>query len=193
MNINCCELEDDERCFFFRAWAGSGGCTARRKFATQEAQRIPLVIRPRPRNDGRMFTLRPLILRLTCAVALALAASACAGGPAKNAPADAGSAWRALRAEIGAARCDAPVQCKTLAVGSKPCGGPQRFVAWSSASSDAARLILLAGQYADASRRENARDGLVSTCNVVPDPGATCQAGRCVLLPASTSQVPGPQ
>lgn len=132
-----------------------------------------------------MLTLRPLIVRLACAALLPLAGTACGGVPAKESPVDTASAWRQLQAEIGAARCDGPSQCKTLAVGDKACGGPERFVAWSSASSDAARLAVLAAQYAEASRRDNAREGLMSTCNVVSDPGATCQAGRCVLLPGS--------
>lgn len=134
-----------------------------------------------------MFTLQPFILRLACAALLPLAGAACGGVPIKEAPSvDTGAAWRQLQAEIGAARCDVASQCKTLAVGDKACGGPERYVAFSSTASDPGRLARLAAQYADASRRDNERAGLMSTCNIVSDPGATCQAGRCVPQPASS-------
>jgi hypothetical protein len=138
-----------------------------------------------------MLTFRSLLFRLACSALLPLAATACAT-PATSAtsatppPASAtAAAWLRLQAEIGAAACDSAHQCHTLALGNKACGGPERFVAWSSAVSNAARLGVMAAQYAEASRRENEREGLSSTCNVVADPGATCQAGRCVLLPPS--------
>jgi hypothetical protein len=132
-----------------------------------------------------MSTLQPFLFRLACGALLPLAGAACGVGAIKGAPVDTGAAWRQLQAEIGAARCDAPSQCKTLAVGDKACGGPERYVAFSSTASDPGRLARLAVQYTDASRRDNEREGLMSTCNIVPDPGATCQAGRCVLHPAS--------
>jgi hypothetical protein len=137
------------------------------------------------RDDDLMHTLRSLVFRLACGALLPLAAAACAAPTAQPPPSATGAAWRQLQAEIGAAACDDARQCQTLALGNKACGGPERFVAWSSATSNATRVGRLAAQYADASRRENEREALSSTCNVVADPGATCQAGRCVLLPPS--------
>lgn len=136
-----------------------------------------------------MLTFQSFLFRLACSALLPLAATACAAPathPPEPAPAAAtatATAWRQLQSEIGTAACDNARQCQTILLGNKACGGPERFVAWSSVTSNATRLGALAAQYAEASRRESEREGLSSTCNVVADPGATCQAGRCVLLP----------
>lgn len=90
--------------------------------------------------------------------------------------------WARIETEIGDAACDAANQCRTLPVGNRPCGGPERYVAWSGKRSDGARLAQLGTQYAAARKAENEREGLMSTCQLITDPGATCSAGRCVLL-----------
>ena len=41
--------------------------------------------------------------------------------------------------------------------------------------------IALAQAQAEASRKLRQSDGMMSTCAIVTDPGATCEAGRCVL------------
>lgn len=110
--------------------------------------------------------------------------AACAAGPAQapSAPVqDAGgdAAFKQLRNEIGDAACAADDQCHTLAVGHKACGGPEAYVAWSSAVSDRSRLQLLAQAYTDARRRDSQKAGRVSDCMMVTDPGARCDAGHC--------------
>jgi hypothetical protein len=42
-------------------------------------------------------------------------------------------------------------------------------------------LTALARAQAEASRKLQQSDGMMSTCAIVTDPGATCDAGRCVL------------
>jgi hypothetical protein len=86
-----------------------------------------------------------------------------------------------LRSLIGPAACTTDEQCRTLAVGAKACGGPGGYWAWSSIGTDEARLRDLAQRQAQAASAENRRSGMLSTCSVVTDPGARCQAGRCVL------------
>jgi hypothetical protein len=75
------------------------------------------------------------------------------------------------------------VQCRTLAIGHKACGGPERYAAWSTKTSDAARLAQLGADYTAARKADDAGGGMVSNCMAVMDPGATCSAGRCVLKP----------
>jgi hypothetical protein len=86
-----------------------------------------------------------------------------------------------IEQEIGAASCDSTIECRTLGVGQKACGGPESYVAWSIQDSDSARLATLAERLATARKSANNRAGMISTCSVVPDPGAVCLAGRCVL------------
>lgn len=86
-----------------------------------------------------------------------------------------------LRALIGPASCTSDSQCRTLAVGSKACGGPAGYWAWSTEGTDAKRLAELAARQAEAERRETQAAGMRSDCRVVTDPGAACVAGRCEL------------
>lgn len=115
------------------------------------------------------------------AVAASLVAGACAQPRAADPP---GSVREQITAEIGDARCTTSAQCRTLPLGSRPCGGPERYLAWSSARSDGARLAALAERDAAERRAANEKSGLASTCEFRPDPGAQCVAGRCVLRAA---------
>jgi len=82
-----------------------------------------------------------------------------------------------IKSEIGEAPCDSDSQCRTIGVGSKPCGGPESYLAWSSKSSDRGRLVNLVARHREARRLDNEASGLLSDCRVVPDPGAACRPG----------------
>ena len=86
-----------------------------------------------------------------------------------------------LRSAIGAAVCSRDAQCRTLAVGEKPCGGPDAWWAWSITSAQAEQLPGWAAELAALARQRNPRSGLASNCRDEADPGALCQAQRCVL------------
>jgi len=124
---------------------------------------------------------------------LVLLAGACSSAPTK-APALAAAPLsqrllQELEVEIGEARCNSDAQCHSLAVGAKPCGGPEGYRAWSSQGSDGAKLKAIAERQAAARRAENEASGLMPNCAVEPDPGASCQAGRCSLRPRTSSPV----
>lgn len=127
----------------------------------------------------------PTLLRAACASLFVLSITACGSAPIATpapapAPGDASLAEQ-IKAEVGDAVCDAPQQCQTIAIGAKACGGPERYLAWSHKSSDGKQLTALAQAQAEASRKLRQSDGMMSTCAIVTDPGATCEAGRCVL------------
>jgi hypothetical protein len=127
------------------------------------------------------------------AIALALVSAACSSSPGNtgkvqspaNAPSSAASAPLLLQiqAEIGNAACSSNEQCHTLALGSKACGGAERYLAWSTKDGKGDRLVRLAEDYAAARRAEDERDDMMSTCQMVIDPGAVCRQQRCILLP----------
>jgi len=126
----------------------------------------------------------PLLSRLAAALVLACSASACGSAPAASAPAaggDSASLLRQIQSQTADLSCDSAQQCHTLAVGAKACGGPERYLAWSSKRQNGAALRQLAERHAALRRAEDAKSGMMSTCQVVPDPGASCEAGRCVL------------
>jgi hypothetical protein len=122
------------------------------------------------------------LARLAC-LALLLASSACRSDAPQAPSSTTGSAplLARIEAERGDAACDADDQCHTIGVGHKACGGPERYLAWSSKHSDGTRLRALVAEHAAARRAEDVKNGMMSTCSVVPDPGATCSAGHCVL------------
>jgi len=129
----------------------------------------------------------PTLLRFLCVGALLLATSACsapaqdaAADPATPAPTQA-ALLEQIQSEVGNAACDSTQQCQTIAIGAKACGGPERYLAWSNKNNDGKKLKALAYAQAEASRRQQQNDGLLSTCSIITDPGASCVAGRCEL------------
>lgn len=125
-------------------------------------------------------------LALLIALPLALLAGACSSAPASTPESQ--RMLKSLEAEIGEARCSSDAQCHSLAVGAKACGGPEGYRAWSSQhSGDGKKLQALADQQAAARRAEQSQGGMMSNCAIEPDPGARCQAGRCVLRPRAAA------
>ncbi len=86
-----------------------------------------------------------------------------------------------ITTEIGDAHCSANAQCRTLAVGEKACGGPVSWLPWSAVMGQAAQLEAWAEQLNALQRQRNARSAVMSNCQYMPDPGAVCQAQKCVL------------
>ncbi|KQV51486.1 hypothetical protein [Massilia sp. Root335] len=134
--------------------------------------------------------MNPLIPSRTLArlagLALLLASSACrSDAPQATSASNGGAPLLArIEAERGDAACDTDAQCHTIGVGHKACGGPERYLAWSSKNSDGSRLRALVAAHAAARSAEDTKKGMMSTCSVVPDPGAACTAGHCVLRAA---------
>ena len=144
------------------------------------------------------------LARLCAAAVLASASVACGGAGADrsppapisapapapvavNAPApvqasgpSSGAIMDKLKAEIGEAACDTAAQCKTVAVGSKACGGPEGYLAYSTKNGNGAKITQMAAEDAAARKASNERSGMVSNCMMAMDPGAVCTAGRCV-------------
>jgi hypothetical protein len=149
--------------------------------------------------------LRPSLLAFGSAAWLALAACSTAATPstpatpatparanapsATAAPADSATLEAQLREQIGDAPCSSDSQCHTLAWGTKACGGPERWVPWSSQNADAATVKSLGERYATARREDHLRTGGVSTCFMLADPGAHCTASHCQLGSAGGAPV----
>ncbi len=101
--------------------------------------------------------------------------------------------WQAVQRTVKTT-CQHDSECRSLGVGYRACGGPQQFIAWSAPHSDEAALMAAAARYERASRKEAQARGEMSTCQVLPDPGALCarplgaaqaSPGRCELRPMS--------
>lgn len=119
-------------------------------------------------------------------LAVVLLVSACQAQPLPGKPASASLAAEApllaaIEAEVGSAPCTSSAQCRTLPIGAKACGGPARWMAWSITTGRADQLQAWSAQLDALQRRRFEASGMMSTCSIVPDPGAVCRAGRCVL------------
>ena len=87
-----------------------------------------------------------------------------------------------INTAIGQAPCTADAQCRTIGVGAKACGGPMAWRPWSTqGGAKGEALQSLTDQLATLQRQRQAQSGMVSTCSYLSDPGAVCQAQRCVL------------
>ena len=96
----------------------------------------------------------------------------------------------AIQVALGDAACDRPQQCHSIAIGAKPCGGPDGYLAWSSKRTDEPTLRSLIARHALARKQENLRNDMLSTCVFEVDPGVTCQAARCTLRPRGSGSLP---
>lgn len=125
----------------------------------------------------------PLGRRAAAGLLFSLALAACASETprAPAAPASAAATLAQITTEIGDAACSSAAQCRSLAIGAKSCGGPERYLAWSTQRSDGAKLARLAETLRQQREAENARSGMMSNCQFIPDPGAQCVAGHCQL------------
>ena len=113
-----------------------------------------------------------------------VAASTLAAVPATaaNTPAPAAAPADTLgqiKAMVGAARCTESSQCRSLALGARACGGPQSYIAWSTATTAEQPLRALADRYQREQQAANQASGAMSTCQFMVDPGAVCQANVC--------------
>ncbi|MHA4869352.1 hypothetical protein ACXZ1M_16795 [Duganella sp. PWIR1] len=122
-------------------------------------------------------------LRLAAASLLIL--TACAGARPPAPTSETAGLWQKIQAANTNLACDDNSQCHSIGVGSKACGGPENYLAWSSKNSDGAQLKALVEQHSAARRAEDKRLGMMSTCSIVSDPGASCRAGTCTLNPRS--------
>lgn len=133
-----------------------------------------------PVSSSRASARLPALLS---ALMLALSLGACAAPAAEPAVSAVPVArlQQQIEAAIGDAACSSSAQCRTLPIGARACGGPERYLAWSTQRSDAAQLDKLAQALKAQREAENARSGMASTCQFLMDPGAQCVAGRCQL------------
>lgn len=138
-------------------------------------------------DHGPMKKLARLLSGLPACV---LACAACSGVAQTTAPTpEAKTGTRAsqtdtlarIRELVGTPACSSGTQCRSLALGAKACGGPEGYLAWSTARTPEAELRALGDTYQAERRAAHAASGRMSDCRFQPDPGAVCRAGICQL------------
>jgi hypothetical protein len=91
---------------------------------------------------------------------------------------------RALEDDIarasGDGRCTQAVECRAVGLGSKPCGGPERYWIYSTAASQVDHLLDDAEEHRATDAKLDALVGGVSDCLLELPPVPDCVSGRCV-------------
>jgi hypothetical protein len=100
-----------------------------------------------------------------------------------------GELERRIETVIGEARAESIDQCRTIAFGSKPCGGPWRYLVYSISQTDSAELEKLVSEYNALQDADNRRRGLVSDCALAAPPTVDLIDGRCIAKGASLGNV----
>ncbi len=122
------------------------------------------------------------------AVALFITLSAATEGCRSRAPSPADQAQSigsldSLRNQVlqlvGEPLCENVSQCRSIAFGAKPCGGPWSYVAYSTQATDSAKLAPVVAEYNAREAQLNRELGKVSDCRFVSPPKLACVASRC--------------
>lgn len=77
--------------------------------------------------------------------------------------------------------CQQDNQCKVLAKGVRPCGGPEHFLPYSVLTTDETMLLHTSEQFSELRQRQHQRLGTVGTCELLLEPVASCQQQICTL------------
>ena len=88
----------------------------------------------------------------------------------------------AIDSQIGQAMCSEDTQCKALAIGANPCGGPETYQAYSVINTDLEQLTELASRYKMVRRTLHSKTGAMGACVVIPVPAVRCQNQQCVTI-----------
>lgn len=77
--------------------------------------------------------------------------------------------------------CTDHSQCRTVAVGSKPCGGARYYYPYSTMDTAVSQLFDSVADYNRMDKKRTPSEQEASDCRLINDPGAQCSAGRCML------------
>ena len=88
----------------------------------------------------------------------------------------------AIEEYIGVPTCLGDDDCRTIAFGDKPCGGPWVYLIYSAATVDEELLAAMVCAYNTYNNVLNCRHGISSDCALAPKPEVGCVRGRCAEI-----------
>ncbi|RUO76977.1 hypothetical protein [Idiomarina seosinensis] len=94
-----------------------------------------------------------------------------------------------IRRMVQTPNADHPDQCKIVAMGHKPCGGPERYLLYSTKTmneQEETEFLNKLEQYNQLSRRHSEKSGMVSDCQMLPEPTAVVRDGFCIPAEKNT-------
>ncbi len=75
--------------------------------------------------------------------------------------------------------CTGGDNCRSMAVGSKPCGGPTSYIIYSLSKTDEKVLSEKVKQYTDLQKELNIKYNRISDCSLLIPPTVDCLNGVC--------------
>jgi hypothetical protein len=84
--------------------------------------------------------------------------------------------------------CEADLDCDTIPLGSKSCGGPRQYLIISKKSDKASAVERKAAEFTALDKQINEIEQVASTCEVVMPPEVHCVQKLCVAKAGSTGQ-----
>ena len=84
-----------------------------------------------------------------------------------------------ISAMIADASCNDLADCRVIAYGAKPCGGPWTYLIYCVSAVDSTRLVSLVSMHYELERAINLEEGLLSDCSVPTPPHLGIVEGTC--------------
>ena len=76
--------------------------------------------------------------------------------------------------------CSSSSDCRTVAIGSRGCGGPRSFIPYCARTTDSAALFSKAAEITEAEKAYNKKYQIGSTCEMRMAPAVVSEGGSCV-------------
>ena len=139
----------------------------------------------RGRATMRIFT-RGMVMVVGIATLTAAQCTAPGSSSASDPARDTGAARAQLvrleadaKALVNAGGCSATNQCRMAPVGARACGGPRRYFAYCTATTDSGALFRKLDELKAAEIKFNQSVGASSTCDFRTPPGVVADGGSC--------------
>lgn len=87
--------------------------------------------------------------------------------------------YQQIRAIVGEAKASQASFCRKVALGHRPCGGPESYLVYSAEGIDEPTLLSLVAKYGSLRKAEHEASGMMSTCEMIPEPGIEWVGGYC--------------
>ncbi|KFZ28340.1 hypothetical protein IDAT_10085 [Pseudidiomarina atlantica] len=105
--------------------------------------------------------------------------------PARDSQAEFAELDQQIRSMIGMAYADNLEQCKLAAIGHRPCGGPEYYMAYSTAALDEQVLLKLIDEHRELQTAFQQDNDIVGTCEMISKPLVVLNGGRCLAQPTA--------
>lgn len=77
--------------------------------------------------------------------------------------------------------CEHTSQCKSTAYGSKPCGGPHKYLIYSTKHTDSVKLLQIIMQHNELEEENNIKNNAVSDCMMAMPSELVCNMKVCEI------------